>query len=126
MGERHRESVEVPLEDWVRQIVRTTSQEVLDTHQKKCPIDRMMLDVWGLPPDRPGIKDNVTALQGRVASLEGGRRGFLSILRQIVVPIVVAVLTAALFWAASLGGRSIAEESPHGRRPPPATQRSTP
>jgi hypothetical protein len=114
-------NIEVPLPEYVRQIAREAGRaaaaEVLGEHQGRCPVQQLAVEVWGQAPDRDGLKQHVAALMA-------SRSGLGWLLRYVLVPVLVALLTSAalvLVWgrnpAHASAGSGPAATHPVANRP---------
>jgi len=110
-------NIEVPLPEYVRQIAREAGRaaaaEVLDEHRGNCPVGKLAIEVWGQPPDTPGLK-------AHVAELRAARAGFGWFLRYILTPVIVALLTSLALLLAF--GRSPVHASAGSAPASPPTQ----
>ena len=107
--------IAVPLPEYVRDVAReagrAAAHEVLDEHRANCAIGQLAVEIWGKAPDTPGLKQHVADLRATRGAL-----GWM--VRYVLTPVIVALLTSlALLWAF---GRTPVHASPTA--PAAATQ----
>ena len=109
-----KQDINVPLDEWVKQIVRTTVNEcvpkIIEEHQKACPINGLKDDIWG--NGNPGLKSRMDAAENKIQNLENSKRfvtnNFWAIARPVISWGIIAMI---MFLMALYASRQAVKEA---------------
>lgn len=97
----------VPLESWVENMIKAQSAEVstqlekqietlLEKHKQGCSVSKLEREIWG--NGEKGLSDKMIIIQADVATIKKQTESARGFVADILKPVLVAVIIAAIFY----------------------------